>query len=111
MSYYHIFIYMITDYFIYKLEIYNDGDVSIRYYLRNDPPYSLSYGVVRLNVQYGVGELNQTVVIIRSMEIDRMLEHLTVAHGMGEQELINFVNDLRDHCNFLFTYVDESGDE
>jgi hypothetical protein len=58
-----------------------------------------------------VGELNQTVVIIRSMEIDRMLEHLTVAHGMGEQELINFVNDLRDHCNFLFTYVDESGGE
>ena len=101
--YYDIFICMVLDYFTYRITDYDNGDVSVRYYIKSGYGEGLSSGVIRLNVQTNVGELNQTVAIIKSMEIDGMLSHMSDVSGYGEEELFNFVTEVRDHSVSILT--------
>ena len=70
---------------------------------RSESGDGLSSGVVRLNVQYNVGEMNQTIAVIKSMEIDGMLSYMSETVGYGGSELLEFVKEVRDHCVTILT--------
>lgn len=100
---------MVLDYFFYGRTYYGEGDNSIRYYPWGVDGTGPALGVITLNVQKNVGELNQTVPVITSMEIDGMLAHLSQKYNMGEKELVDFVNELSDHAVMVF--MDQPLDE
>jgi hypothetical protein len=86
---------MVTDNFIYKIVGYGEGDFSVRYYPKEEPN-GLSVGIIRLRVTHNVGPLNKVVVVILSMDIDKMLE---LYNGDTPEE---FVQEIRRHATSLF---------
>ena len=86
---------MVTDNFIYKIVGYGEGDFSVRYYPKEEPN-GLSVGIIRLRVTHNVGPLNKVVVVILSMDIDKMLE---LYNGDNPEE---FVQEIRRHATSLF---------
>lgn len=87
---------MLTDNFVYKVVGYGEGDFTVRYYPKEEPN-GMSVGIVRLRVTHNVGIHNKVVVVILSMDINRMLEFYK---GDDPEE---FVKEIRDHSQSLFT--------
>lgn len=81
--------------FRYKIESYDNGDVSIRYY----PPEvygPLSLGVVRANVT--TNSLNQKVVVILTHNLFDMLKFLSVNHGVKDDQMMDYMDIIKDNA-------------
>lgn len=87
---------MLTDNFVYKVVGYGEGDFTVRYYPKENPD-GMSVGIVRLRVTHNVGIHNKVVVVILSMDIDKMLG---IYKGDEPEE---FVKEIRAHSQSLFT--------